>query len=184
MKDRDKNFDIFTSQLDLPFLGSDEEAFNKIFKVLRDNFTLKPNSQQKFIDLGSGDGRVVIYIALKYGLESFGIEINENLINESKEKVQNLRKNGKLDGKLLDKITFIYGDFYNLDLGEYDFIYLYSLPTMQKFLKHILKSARKDAIFIAYKYPLDVLEGFLEAKKSITVSREEPNIKAYYYKKK
>lgn len=184
MKFKDQKFNSFTSQLDLPFLGSDEELLDEIFIVMIDEFNLKPHSKQKLIDLGSGDGRVVIYVALNYGIKSFGIEINKSLVQESKEKIHLLKRNEKVKRKVLRKVTFIQGDFYNFDLGKYDFIYLYSLPTMQRFLKHIFKSAKEQAVFIAYKYPLNELKDLLELKKEITIQSDQTDISAYLYTRK
>jgi hypothetical protein len=53
---------------------------------------------------------------------------------------------------------------------------------MQRFLKHILKSAKEKAVFIAYKYPLDELEDFLEKKKEIEIPSDQTDISAYLYK--
>lgn len=184
MKFKEQKFNSFTSQLDLPFLGSDEELLDEIFKVLIDEFNLKPHSKQKFIDLGSGDGRVVLYVALNYGINSFGIEINKSLVQESKEKIQLLKRNEKVKRKFLRKISFIHGDFYNFDLEKYDFIYLYSLPTMQRFLKHIINSAKEQVIFIAYKYPLNELKDLLKLKKEITIQTDQTDISAYLYARK
>ena len=142
MKKNKRNFDIFHSQLDLPFLETDNELLEEIFQTLESKFGLKKNSNQKFVDLGAGNGNIVIYTALNYNIKSYGIEIDHNLINEAKIKIKSLKKEGIYNKSLLKKIKIKLGDFYLLNLEDYDFIYIYSLPSMQKFLMTIFLSNR------------------------------------------
>jgi len=118
-------------------------------------FNLRKNSNQQFVDLGSGNGIVVIFAALNYNVISVGLEINELLIEESKNNLANLQIS-------INKIKFLNEDFYSHSLNSYDFIYTYSLPTMQKFMKHTFKTAKSKAIIISYKYPLNDYEDILK----------------------
>ena len=63
MKKKQKDFEKFHSQLDLPFLETDTKFIKEIFQTLEQKFGLESNSNQKFIDLGAGNGTVVIYAA-------------------------------------------------------------------------------------------------------------------------
>ena len=58
-----KNYDRFHSQLALPFLETNRELLKELFETLELKFGLKKQSKQQFIDLGSGDGRIMIYAA-------------------------------------------------------------------------------------------------------------------------
>ncbi|MFX0177595.1 MAG: hypothetical protein ACFE85_15390, partial [Candidatus Hodarchaeota archaeon] len=80
------------TQLELPFQASDEYFLKEIFEILKKKFKLECNSNQRFIDLGSGDGSVIINFTLRFKLYSIGIEINKNLIIETKERIKNLKK--------------------------------------------------------------------------------------------
>lgn len=53
------------------------------------------------------------------------------------------------------------GDLYTARLEAYDFIYIFAFPDIQRFLPHVLRTAREGAIVIAYKHPMDRLEGTL-----------------------
>jgi len=151
-----------SSQLDLPFLETNRELIQKIFETLNLKFRLIKNSNQKLIDLGSGNGQIIFYSALNYGIKSIGIEINQDLIKEAKRYFKLLKKKKLYQRKLFRKIKFIHGDFYEIDVRDFDFIYIYSLPTMQKYLKHVFLTAKNKSIIISYKYPLNGFDSFLK----------------------
>ncbi|MHA1191085.1 MAG: hypothetical protein ACTSP9_02160 [Promethearchaeota archaeon] len=60
------NYYELQSQLSLPFLSTSSEALAQIFKTLENRFGLKKGSTQKLIDLGAGNGNVIIFSALNY----------------------------------------------------------------------------------------------------------------------
>jgi len=73
---------------DAPYLpsykkSSDEKCLNELFEFLEEY----RNKKIKFIDLGSGDGRIVIEFA-KRNYESYGVEINPFLVLLSKWKIK------------------------------------------------------------------------------------------------
>ena len=162
MKKKQKNFEKFHSQLDLPFLETENKFIKEIFETLELKFGLESNSKQKFIDLGAGNGIVVIYTALNYNIKSHGIEINQNLIIEANIRIKSLIKEGNFKKKIFKNLKIKLGNFYLLNLKDYEFIYIYSIPSMQKFLKHVFNTARKRAIIISHKYPQINLDDILQ----------------------
>ncbi len=170
------------SQIDLPYLGTNESFIKDIFETLETKFSLKSDSNQKFIDLGCGDGRVVIYATLHYGIQSTGVEINLNLIEEAKSKLKLLQTNKIYKKRQLKKIKIKFGDLFQLSLNKYDFIYIFSLPTMQKFLKHTFDTVKKDSIIISYKYPL-IFDSFLKLEEKIELKSKNQKISAFFYRK-
>lgn len=168
------------SQLALPFLETNLEYLEDIFKILELKFGLKGDSSQKFIDLGSGDGRIVIHIAKVYGIRSIGIEINSNLINESKECIICLKKNNMINRRVSKKIKFIESDFFKINLNNFDFIYTYSLPSMHKYLRHVFKTAKTSAIIISHKYELNQFDSLLKLKYKLIHSKGE-DLSTYFY---
>ena len=173
MKKNYKDYIKFQSQLDLPFLETRHEDLGKIFKTLKTKFHLKRNSDQKLIDLGSGNGSVILFSALKYGIISIGIEIDEQLISEARERIKSLK-----NAKSIRKIKILKEDFFSHSLYSYDFIYTYSLPSIHKFMKHLFKTAKEGAIIISYKYPI-ILENILKE----VYTEEKNETKIYFYEK-
>ncbi|MHA2281776.1 MAG: methyltransferase domain-containing protein [Promethearchaeota archaeon] len=173
----------FYSQLDLPFQETKQLYLKHIFKTLESKFNLLKNSKQTFIDLGSGNGQVIIYCALNYGIRSIGIEIDPILVEEAKNSIRSLSERNNTKKTVLSKITLISGDFYDLNLREYDFIYIYSLPTMQKYLKHMFKNVKNGAIIISHKYSLNGFNQFLDLRLKLEYEGEKHDSATYFYKK-
>ncbi len=172
-----------SSQLDLPFLETNGELIQKIFETLNLRFRLIKNSNQKLVDLGSGNGQIILYSALNYGVKSIGIEINLDLIKEAKMYIKLLKKQKLYQRKFFRKIKFIHGDFYEMGMGDFDFIYIYSLPTMQKYLKHVFLTAKNKSIIISYKYPLNGFDSFLKLAYELKSEFKDQIISTFYYEK-
>jgi SAM-dependent methyltransferase len=65
-------------------------------------------SRDVVVDLGSGDGRIVILAAQKYGARGIGIELDPSLVDISRQVAQ--------QGEVDDKVRFIEGDLFTADL--------------------------------------------------------------------
>ena len=176
-----KDSSYITSQLELPFLETPPDLLEEIFHNLRDKFGLKNNSNQKLIDLGAGNGTVIIYSALNYGIKSFGIEINPNLIEETKRRIRILKAKHNHKKSITKKIKIELGDFYLKNLKKFDFIYIYSLPTMQKYLKHVFFTAKKGAIIVSHKYPLEGLNSYLKLEYELKQKKVKLEGFTYFY---
>jgi cyclopropane fatty-acyl-phospholipid synthase-like methyltransferase len=183
MSKKKKPYEIH-SQLALPFLETNQDFLNDIFRILELRFGLKRRSKQKLIDLGSGDGRVIIYSALTYGIKSIGVEISKNLIKEAKNNVKLVLKRNKARKKDIKQIKIIPDDFFQQILENYDYVYIFSLPTMHEYLQHVFDTARIGATIISHKYPL-TQKYFTSLKLDYTLKHEveNPEIFTYYYTK-
>ena len=178
-----KEYVEFYSQLDLPFLETNQIHLQQTFSTLTEEFDLKKYSKQRFLDLGSGNGQVIIFSAVNYGIRSKGIEINPILVEEANSAIKSLRKQKRFKRRILKKIKIIQGDFYTYNLKNYDFIYIYSLPTMQKYLRHVFQTARMGAIIISHMYPLKNLEEKLQLAYRLNYNRENQKVFTYFYRK-
>ncbi|MFX1408891.1 MAG: methyltransferase domain-containing protein [Promethearchaeota archaeon] len=169
------------SQLDLPFLETSPDLLEGIFQTLRDKFGLIKNSNKKLIDLGAGNGTVIIFSALNYRIDSFGIEINSNLVEETKRRIKMLKVAHNHEKRIVNKIKIELGDFYQMNLKLFDFIYIYSLPTMQKYLKHVFLTAKKGSIIISHNYPLNGLNSYLALEYELKNKEVNKVISTYFY---
>ncbi len=183
MKRKKENFREFSSKLILPFLETDMDCITKIFQVLEREFGLKRGSRQKLIDLGSGDGRVVIHTAINHEIEAVGVELDEYYYNLSKKMVKKMKKKEKRKKKSLKKVRFKKGDLFEFNLKEQDFIYIYSFPPMQNYLKHVLKTAKKGAVIISHGYELQSFSEILKLKKMIMCTKGSGKIATYFYER-
>jgi hypothetical protein len=84
-------------------------------------------SRDYVIDLGSGDGRIVITAAQKHGASGRGYDIDRELVDRSN---NNARKLG-----LEQKVRFVEADVLKADVTEATVVTLYLLPVMMNELR-------------------------------------------------
>ena len=78
-------------------------------------------------DLGSGDGRIVITAAKKYGARGVGIEIDPAL---AKKATENAAASG-----VSDRVRFVTGNIFNSDINEATVVTLYLLQSINERLR-------------------------------------------------
>jgi protein-L-isoaspartate O-methyltransferase len=74
------------------------------------------------IDLGSGDGRIVIAAAQKFGARGLGIELDEALVKKS-------REHARL-AKVSERVSFVQGDVLVADISRASVVTVYLLPAL------------------------------------------------------
>ena len=98
-------------------------------------------------DLGSGDGRIVIAAALDYGARGVGIEIDEGLIERSRE---NARKAG-----VEHLVEFRQEDLFETDLSDVDVLTLYLGDTLNlRLRKHILAQMKPGSRVVSQSFDM------------------------------
>ena len=101
--------------------------------------------QDVVIDLGSGDGRIVIAAARDYGARGVGVEIDATLIAES---IDNARRAG-----VADRVVFRHGDVLAADLKDATVVTMYLLPVLVATLKpKLLKELKPGTRIVAHDY--------------------------------
>ncbi|MFB6248798.1 MAG: cyclopropane-fatty-acyl-phospholipid synthase family protein [Salinibacter sp.] len=86
-------------------------------------------------DLGSGDGRIPIRAARKYGARGVGIEINPELVDTA-------RAHAKAAG-VADRVAFRRADFFEADIEDATVVTLYLLPSVNlKLRSKLLRDLR------------------------------------------
>jgi protein-L-isoaspartate O-methyltransferase len=86
-------------------------------------------------DLGSGDGRIVILAAKKYGAKGVGVELDADLVKEA-------RKNAMKAG-VSDKVTFVQGDLFKTNLSDATVVTLYLSNSINMRLRSLLQQQLK-----------------------------------------
>jgi precorrin-6B methylase 2 len=115
---------------EVPFVPTPEEAVTSMLKLAE----VKPGDT--VIDLGSGDGRIVISAVRDHGAtRAVGVDINPERITEANE---NARRAG-----VTDKVEFRQGDLFDADIGDATVVTLYLLPSVNERLKPKLLSELK-----------------------------------------
>lgn len=104
----------------------------------------KPKPKDIFVDLGSGDGRIVI-AAAKIGIKSIGYELDPILVHKSTKKIKKLHLSHLADIKLKN--------FWKIDFNNINIIYVYQFPKYIKKLEKILNKNQHPITVISYRYP-------------------------------
>ena len=99
-------------------------------------------------DLGSGDGRIPITAAQKYGAHAVGIDINPQRIKEANE---NLAKAGP---GVTDKVKFLNQDLFETDLSQATVITLYLLPSLNQKLMPKLKQLKPGTRIVSHSFDM------------------------------
>ena len=118
----------FSSKL-APYVGSPV----RVVDIMLDMAKVKPG--ETLIDLGSGDGRILIAAASKYKAKAIGIEISPKLVAEAQERI---RRQG-----LQEQAKAMQGDVLKADLSGADVVTIYLesklnaelRPRLEKMLK-------------------------------------------------
>ena len=118
---------------DVPYIPTPPEVVTAMLEMaqIRQNDVL--------YDLGSGDGRLVIEAARRYGVRAVGIDIDPARVRES-------RDNAARAG-VADRVQFIQGDLFETDISPATVVTMFLLPSLNlklqpKLLKELTPGTR------------------------------------------
>ena len=98
-------------------------------------------------DLGSGDGRIPITAAQKYGARATGIDINPQRIKEATE---NLKTSG-----MGDRVKFLNQDLFTTDISEATVVTLYLLPSLNlKLMPKLNKELKPGTRIVSHAFDM------------------------------
>ena len=95
-----------------------------------------PTADDVLYDLGSGDGRIVIAAAKRFGLRGVGVEIDPALVKKATE---NARKAG-----VEDKVRFVQADLFRTDISPATIVTLYLSPSINMRIRSKLQAELRD----------------------------------------
>ena len=98
-------------------------------------------------DLGSGDGRVLVLAAQKFGARGVGIEIDRRLVALSREIVR--------DSAVADRVTIREGDLFTADISAASVVTLYLSRSINRELEPKLKrELRPGTRIVSHQFPI------------------------------
>ena len=96
------------------------------------------------VDLGSGDGRVVITAAKRYGVRGFGVDLSDELLQESS---QAARAQG-----VADRVKFVKQNLFETDLSPATVITTYLLPSINLKLRPKILDMKPGTRVVTHDY--------------------------------
>lgn len=128
-------------QPDVPYVPTPQEVVDRMLTIA------KVNKNDVLYDLGSGDGRIVITAAQKYGTRGIGIDINPERIEEARE---NAKKAG-----VTDLVEFRQQDLFETDLSNATVVTLYLLPSINlKLRPKLLKELKPGTRIVSHAFDM------------------------------
>ena len=106
-----------TRRPDVIYVPTPEEVVEAMLQVA------KVTKNDVVYDLGTGDGRIPVTAAKKYGARGVGIDIDPQRIKDANE---NVAKNS-----IGDRVKIVQGDLFETDISEATVVTLYLLPVAQ-----------------------------------------------------
>ena len=125
----------------VPYVPTPQEVVERMLAIA------KVGAQDYLIDLGSGDGRIVVTAAKKYGARGFGVDLNPAGIKES---VENAAKAG-----VSERATFLQRDLFDTDLSSATVITMYLLPRVNLDLRPKLLELRPGTRLVSHDFSME-----------------------------
>lgn len=124
-----------------PYVPSPESVVSDMLKLAE----VGPNDF--VIDLGSGDGRIVLTAAKVFGARGFGVEIKDELVKKANQAAKN-------EG-VADRAKFFTRDLFKTDISQATVLTMYLLPDTVNLLKDkLLAELKPGTRVISHDYPL------------------------------
>ena len=131
----------YAAEPSVPYVPTPQEVVERMLEIA------KVGPQDYLIDLGSGDGRIVVTAAKKYGARGFGVDLNPVRIKES---VENAAKAG-----VSDRAAFHQRDLFDTNLSDATVITMYLLPRVNLELRPKLLELQPGTRLVSHDFSMD-----------------------------
>jgi hypothetical protein len=133
----------------VPYVPTPLEVVRKMLDIAK----VGPNDV--VYDLGSGDGRIVIMAAEKYGAQAVGVELDAGRFKESSARLTELG--------LEKRARIVRGNLFETDVRPATVVTLYLLPDVNQRLRPRLeKELRPGARVVSHNYSMDTWQAVQE----------------------
>jgi methyltransferase family protein len=125
---------------EVPFITSPDNVTLEMLRIAN----VGPSDH--VIDLGSGDGRIVILAARRFGATGLGVEIDPALVRQS---IRHAREAG-----VAQRVTFREQDLFQTDLSEASVITMYLLPQVNLQLRPALLALKPGTRIVSHDWDM------------------------------
>ncbi len=126
--------------LDVPYVPTPEIVVEKMLQLA------EVDSGDILYDLGSGDGRIPIAAAQRFGTTAVGVDLNPERVREAKANAINAQVTGKVE--------FIEGDIFNIDFSEATVLCLYLFPEVNMKLRPRILEMKPGTRVVSHNYDM------------------------------
>jgi len=125
-------------KFDAPYVPTPQVTVDEMLRVAN------VGPQDVVVDLGSGDGRIVITAAQKFGARGFGVELDWRLNLQAQE-------NARLEG-VENRVKFLEQDLFKTDLSEATVVTTYLLQFMMLRLRTVLLGLKPGTRIVSHDF--------------------------------
>ena len=126
---------------DTPYVQTPQNVVDRMLEIAR------INRDDYVIDLGSGDGRMVITAARKYGARGFGVDLDRRLVALS-------NRNAKKAG-VAERAEFFQRDLHETDFSRASVLSIYLLPEVNLMIRgRILSTLKPGSRIVSHDYAM------------------------------
>jgi len=152
-----------TKPLDVPYVPTDDKLVEAMLDVA------KVKKTDILYDLGSGDGRIVIAAAKKYGTRGTGIDLDPVRIAEANE---NAKKAG-----VTHLVKFIHGDIFEAKFDDATVVTMYLLPDVNMKLRPTILALKPGTRIVSHNYDM----GDWKPLKTLNIPVSDTPHQIYYW---
>lgn len=129
-------------QLDVPYVPTPQDVVDRMLELA------KVTAEDYVMDLGCGDGRILVTAAAKYGARGYGVDINPVRIAEANANA--------VKAKVTDKVQFEIKDLFKTPIEKASVIAMYLLPSVMLQLRpKILADLKPGSRLVSHDFHMD-----------------------------
>ena len=125
---------------DVPYVPTPQVVVDEMLRLAN------VGPQDFVIDLGSGDGRIPITAAKKFGARGLGVDLDFHLHIQSEESAR--------QAGVEDRVTFLNQDLFKTDISQATVITMYLLPQVNRRLRPSLLDLKPGTRIVAHDFDL------------------------------
>ncbi len=126
--------------LEVPYVPTPQVTVDEMLRMA----DVKP--QDFVLDLGSGDGRIVITAASRFGARGLGVDLNFHLVIQSEESAR--------QAGVEERAKFLQQDLFKTDLHQATVITMYLLPGVTRKLRPLLLDLKPGTRIVSHDFDL------------------------------
>ncbi|HVK54769.1 MAG TPA: class I SAM-dependent methyltransferase [Burkholderiales bacterium] len=150
---------IIVAQYDVPFVATPQEVVNEMLNIAN------VDANDYVIDLGSGDGRIVLTAVQKHGARGMGVDLNPDHIARSKMAAR--------EAGIEDRATFVNANLFSTDIKKASVVTMYLLPDVNlKLRPRLLNELRPGTRVVSHAFSMGEWKPDRQAKVGSTSGRE------------
>ena len=156
------------SKPDIAYIPCNQEIVEAILELA------KVNSQDILYDLGSGDGRILITAAKKYGNRGIGIDIDPQRIERARQKA--------LENGVSEQLEFYQQDLFSSNFADATVIFIYLLPHLNLRLRpQLWRQLKPGTRIISRDFDMGDWQPLQQLKLTVKEEEEDELVTLYYW---